>query len=207
MRAFAWFLALWLGVAPAWGDDSTPLLYSRSHIIINRAHMPVPLPWQNQPVENPSLLFDVDVRDAGVMRREEGWFDLGGIENGRGVMMMLAAPDIPPLGRANQYAPMDIVMVDKEGKIVQIVPDVVLNRLQEDIVPQTPVLAFLFLKGGSCEGLNIQPGDRVEYKLFRTSPLMLPGTGAHTGGDSPAVATPGTSAPGDAGGPADSPIP
>ncbi len=179
MRILTVFLLLWAGAALA--DTSSPLFYTRATIAVMRKSPPQktipPLPWsKEQPVvvaEASNVGFDVEVRDGMTLYNQKGWFNLSSPSEKNGVLMVFAAPGQPPVIPMTQYAPLDILLIDGEGTIAQIIPNITLSELDRDIVPPSPVLAFLFLKGGSCQKLSINPGDVVDYKLFRRPPTVL----------------------------------
>jgi uncharacterized membrane protein (UPF0127 family) len=175
------FLALVIPGA-AMADESLPLTYTRTHIIIARKHISEPaqpvLPWlpQGQATANANLIFDVEVRDAASLYNQKGWFNLSSPSEKSGILIVFAVPTVAPISPATQYSPLDILFVNREGKITQILPNINLSELQEDIYPASPILAFLFLKGGASESLAIAPGDEVQYKLFRKPPTILNAT-------------------------------
>jgi len=181
-QIFAW-LFLWMALSwAAMADESTPLFYTRSNIVVIRKTPPQktipPLPWQaqGQPTvvqDDPRVLFDVEVRDAMALYSQKGWFNLSSPSEKDGVLLAFSASGTTPIVHSTQYAPLDILLIDHEGTITQIIPNIKLSELDQDIVPSSPVLAFLFLKGGLCEKLSIRPGDTVEYKLFRKPPVVL----------------------------------
>jgi len=177
MKTLARFLLLLsLGwTMPSMADTSVPLLYTRSTIVITRYHLPPPMPWQgkNAPQENPRIPFDVEVRDAMTLYSQKGWYNLDSPSVKSGVLMMFRAPGISPIMRMTQYAPLDILFIDREGKITQIIPNINLSALDQEIMPENTVLAFLFLRGGTCKALSVNPGDIVDYKLFKKPPVIL----------------------------------
>lgn len=159
-------------------EYALPMLYSRAEIFIARhdaSAMPEPaLPWQNgAAAAPPKLSLQVEVRDAAILYRQEGWFSLSSPAEKTGTLLMLPTPDLMPIPPTMQYAPIDILMIDKEGKITQIIPQVIPAEIEEEIYPDSPVLAFLFLKGGECGKLSVKPGDMVEYELFKKPPAIL----------------------------------
>ena len=157
--------------------ENAGFAYSRTQISILRTHLkldPSLLPWQQQQaVENNKLMLDVEVRDGRSLYQQEGWFNLTNYDENSGVLLMFGAPSQPPIVRSAQYAPVDILFLDKEGKITQIVPNIQLAELAQEIVPAEPISAFLFLKAGLCEKRVIVPGDSVEYGQFKKSPIIL----------------------------------
>lgn len=157
-------------------SNSIPFYYARSSIIINRKSLPPlqDLPWQEQPTpQDPAIVFDVEVRDGMSMYNQKGWFNLSSYSEQTGVMLAFGEPTIQPIINSAQYAPVDILFIDKQGKITQIVPNILLSELDQDIYPNSEILAFLFLKGGSCANLSIHAGDDVQYSLFKKPPLIL----------------------------------
>jgi uncharacterized membrane protein (UPF0127 family) len=155
------------------------LTYTRTEIVLMRASMldkgPAPLPWQRDslPADSPGVIFSVEIRDGMTLYNQEGWYNLSGLSQKNGLLLLFSAPGIAPLAPMSQYAPLDVLMVDKEGTVIQIMPNLVLANLEEDMMPQSPILAFLFLPGGTCEANGINPGDRVIHKAFKRSPAVL----------------------------------
>ena len=178
MKWLALFLALMLPAA-ARGNDGA-LLYMRTPITITRQQPPPTeaLPWQDpktpQPAQVPAVTFDVEIREAAAYYRQEGWFSLSSPQENGAVLMVFATSGIAPISPSPHYAPLDILMINQEGVITQIVPNIQLSLLDRDIVPEKDVLAFMFIKGGSCEKLSIKPGDTLEYpKIFKKAPVVL----------------------------------
>lgn len=157
-------------------NNSTPFYYARTNIVINRKSLPPlqPLPWQDKPTpQDPTLAFDIEIRDGMSLYNQNGWFNLSSYSEQNGVMLAFSEPTIQPIVRSAQYAPVDILFIDKNGKITQIIPNILLSELDQEIYPSSEILAFLFLKGGSCKNLSINAGDEVQYSLFKKPPLIL----------------------------------
>ena len=167
---FLIMLALFL---PAFADESRPLFYSRETLTIQRK--PEVLPWQQdqQPQPISGITFDVEVRDAQSFYNQKDWFNLSGPTDDSGVLLVFAQAGKFPIIASKQYAPLDILFIDPQGHITQVVPNILLSSLAQQIMPQNPVLAFLFLKGGTCQNLNIKPGDTIDYKIFNKLPIVL----------------------------------
>jgi uncharacterized membrane protein (UPF0127 family) len=171
-------LQLWLAV-PSYATQQGPLAYSRTNIVLMRASMldkgPAPLPWQRDslPADSPGVIFSVEIRDGMTLYNQDGWYNLSGLSDKNGLMLIFTAPGIAPLAPMSQYAPLDILMIDKEGTVIQIMPNLVLANLEDDMMPHSPILAFLFLPGGTCEANGINPGDRVMHKVFKRAPAVL----------------------------------
>ena len=172
-------------------EPRTQIDYVRTNIVLLRKSMPKPTPHpiplqdgsqdksimppeEDSPeVENPALVFDVEIRDGMSLYNQSGWFNLSSYSDKSGVMMAFSKPDIKPIIRSTQYSPVDILFIDKQGNVTQIAPNILLSELEDDINPSAPILAYLFLKGGICEQLNINVGDEVQYSLFKKPPLIL----------------------------------
>lgn len=174
LRVMLAFLCLWAGAAQA--QDSA-FLYSKSQLAIIRKSLqqdPNMLPWQKQQAEELArIVFNVEVRDGRSLYNQKGWFSLSGYEERSGVLLAFSSPTLSPIVRSQQYAPVDILMIDRQGKVTQILPNIMLSDLEEGILPQSPILAFLFLKSGTCEQLVIAPGDMVEFSIFKKPPTVL----------------------------------
>lgn len=170
---------------PAWAEGVGGVMYSRANLTITRKNIPVPaepLPWEEEQEklpENPILTFDIEVRDALAFYRQQGLFSMNDVQENKGVFMIFPGPTPAPIRHQPQYAPIDIVLINQEGVIVQIIPNIVLAELDQDINPPTPILALLLLRGGTCADRFINPGDMVDYPIFkrpptvRTAPLVI----------------------------------
>ncbi len=172
----SFFLVAMLSAAPLYARE-LPMFYSRANVTLVRTHLPEPpapaLPWQDVVKENPEVTLDVEVRDATTLTKQKGWFNLSSLSDKKGVMAVFATESLSPIGASSQYAKLDILLADREGKITQIIPNISLAELEQDIYPASPVLAYLFLKGGTCERLSIAPGDFLEHTLFKKPPTVL----------------------------------
>jgi len=153
---------------------SAAIFYSKDKLRIHRKIIPKPatalMPWQ---VAEDAVDIDVEIRDGMSLYSQNGWFNLASYSEKEAVMMAFSEPAIQPIVNSAQYAPVDILFVDKQGKITQIVPSILLSDLEKDIIPDEPILAFLFLKGGACAELSINAGDEVEYSMFKKPPRIL----------------------------------
>jgi uncharacterized membrane protein (UPF0127 family) len=165
------------------GDKSVPVTYSRTTIILNRKNPPPPppaMPWQEDddnvtppPAQDNRLFLDIEMRDGNTLYNQGGWYNLASYDDKAGVMMAFNDGGMHPIIRSAQYAPVDILFIDKRGKITQIAPNILLSDLEEEIYPDVPVAAFLFLKGGRCAALSITPGDEIDHEFFKKSPTIL----------------------------------
>lgn len=186
----ACLLPLFAGMAQA---QNTPLIFRREAMtIVPKAPPPIvltedsvaaPAPKKDDKKEEnaeaeatPSapepLVFNVEVRGERAMRLE-GITSLARLDDTSGVMIMFGAPIDLPQMRLNIYTPIDALMVDEEGTIFQIMPELVLGQMAEDIPNRKPVLAFLYLKAGVCAEKGIVPGSRIEHPFFMPKPTVL----------------------------------
>lgn len=176
-RYYAWVLLLPLVAAgDAAADRAMPLSYSRTEIVITRAAPPASdmLPWQDAATYvDPGAAFDTEIREGTTLYRQEGWFNLSAQKEDGAVMLLFSVPVVTPIIASSQYAPLDILMISKEGRIEQIMPSLLLSELEEEIYPPNPILAFLFLPGGACEQYSIRPGDYVNHPRFKKPPKIL----------------------------------
>lgn len=168
-------LLIWLLPACAHAADSVPLFFTRSELIIQRAALPAseaPLPWQSIAPADLALSFDIELRDGGALYQQKGWFSLDMPADGTGMLLYFGAPILAPIPPASQYAPLDILLLDGQGRIAHIFPNLVLAELTEEIESPSPVVAFLIVRGGLCEARGIRSGDTVEHPLFKKPPVM-----------------------------------
>tara|TARA_B100001123_G_scaffold448988_1_gene612412 strand:+ start:3854 stop:4393 length:540 start_codon:yes stop_codon:yes gene_type:complete len=120
-----------------------------------------------EPIEIP-----VEIRGEQALATE--WLHLNNLfANDSGMLIMFDEARILPVRHRNLYMPVDILFIDQQGTILQILPDITLSELYQDVYPSTAMKAWLHLKGGSVEALNIQPGDHIDHPLFSPDPLML----------------------------------
>ncbi len=118
------------------------------------------------------IAMDVEIRSVQALQSE--WFySASQAQADKAVMIMFDPPTDVPLMNMRIYEPLDVIYIDEEGKIIQIVPEVVLADLQEPIGAEHLVRSWLFLQGGSAERLDIRPKDRVEHPLFNPRPRVL----------------------------------
>ncbi len=111
-----------------------------------------------------SLAFSVELavtpqqRARGLMFREEMAPDAG--------MIFLFDREAPrAFWMKNTYLPLDILFIDRAGRIVSIARDTV--PLSETPIPSdAPAMAVLELNAGTAAALDIAPGDRVVFRAF-----------------------------------------
>ncbi len=156
---------------------NAPILFSKEEVVIRRAQ-PVPepvMPWQTPGEQQmrPDIRLDTEIRDAATLVSQNGWFNLSSPADHQAVMLMMPKEEIATIPPSSQYAPLDILLIDKEGVIREIYPQLKLAELAEPITSQSAVLALLFLRGGVHESWVIKPGDSIIYKAFKKPPASL----------------------------------
>lgn len=147
------------------GAADMPLVYARSTLLI-KMKTPVDAAY-------PGVAFDTEIRDAEAASKVPGWFSIASMTDYKGAMLTYSAPTYVAINPSNEFAPADILMMDAYGNIVQLMPSIVLSELQETLLSAQPVVAVLYMKGGTCARHGIKPGDTVEYKLFKKRPVVL----------------------------------
>ncbi len=160
--------------------QNTPLVFRRESMTIIPKAPPVKVlteedegkeeKAETQPTD--PLVFNIEVRGERAMRLE-GITSLTRLQDDTGVMIMFGAPIDLPQMKLNIYTPVDALMVDEEGTIFQIMPELILGHMAEDVPNRKPVLAFLYLKSGICAEKGIRPGSRIEHPYFMPKPTVL----------------------------------
>lgn len=74
---------------------------------------------------------------------------------------------------ANVYAPIDMIAIDKMGKILEIWPNIILANIASPILLPIESYAVLYLAGNRAGQLGILPNDRVENELFAKPTMSL----------------------------------
>ena len=174
MKRLAFAMIVWVLLMPfAKADESVPLFYTRTNLTLIRQSVK-PLPWN--PAESASaadINFDTEIRDGATLYNQQGWYNLSAPSENSAVMLVFGAPLLAPITPSANYAPLDILLIDSHGTVIKIFPKLRLSSLQEEIYPDQPITAFLFLRSGACEALSINPGDYVQYKIFKRPPATL----------------------------------
>ncbi len=82
-----------------------------------------------------------------------------------GMLFVYPAPTVAMMWMKNTLIPLDMLFVDKTGRIVNIAERTVPESL-DVIAAAAPVRAVIELNGGTAARLGIKPGDEVRYPLF-----------------------------------------
>ncbi len=154
--------------------EEAPLAYQRGALrILRQADTDSGMmPWQ-QEASGPA--FQVEIRSAEQLK-SPGWFNLSEYGEQNGLLLALAKPGQISIAPVNQFAPVDIFLINEYGEIEQIMPNLVLADLSSAQISDMPVLAALYTKGGTAERLGIQPGDRTLHPMFKKRPVVLRNT-------------------------------
>lgn len=162
-RAFLLVLALFTAT-PAHAFEA-PLAYAKSELRIAIQH----------PVRPKDTLvhFDTEIRSSDSAKASPGWYNFATMGDFKAAMVLYNAPQTITIARSTDYAAKDILFVDADGVIQQILPSLIAVDLQDAISSTTPMKAIIYMQGGACAKLGIQPGDQVQYGLFRKKPTVI----------------------------------
>lgn len=153
-----------------------PLVYRRDILTI---HPPAPVVVQEETADSsPPAPPRAPVELATELRSEQAlrldWVhSLSRLGERDSMTIIFDPPRYSAIYPLNFYQPLDILSIDPRGRIIQIVPELVLFELGEAIDSGEPIRARLFLPGGTAEALGIRPGDRVQHPLFTPGPRIL----------------------------------
>jgi uncharacterized protein len=82
-----------------------------------------------------------------------------------GMLFIYPQPTVATMWMRNTLIPLDMLFVDKSGRIVNIHQRAVPGSL-EIISAAAPVEAVIELNGGTAARLGIKPGDTVRHAIF-----------------------------------------
>jgi len=82
-----------------------------------------------------------------------------------GMLFDFKEPTMATMWMHNTLIPLDMLFVDRNGRIVNIAERTV-PESDEIIAAAAPVRAVIELNGGTAARLGIRPGDRVLYPIF-----------------------------------------
>jgi uncharacterized membrane protein (UPF0127 family) len=165
-------LVLWATAAQA---QVTPLIFAREDIRIESPKIQQVLTAekpQEAPPAHPPLLFNIEVRPEDALRLEY-IHTLNSLTDDSGVMIAFSAPSVVALPSFKVPTPVDALFVLDNGRIEQILPNVVLSELTQEITTKSPIKGFLFLKAGTVAALGIRPNDVVSGKTFTPAPPLM----------------------------------
>lgn len=129
-------------------------------------------PKKSAPPARMPVKINTEIRSDQALKLD--WIaSLNRMKDDEGVMILFTPPVQLSLMPMNVYDPLDVLFVDREGRIMQIAPNIDLLNLSDGVQAKSAVRAWFFLKGGEAERLRIQPGDWVQHPLFRPKPTIL----------------------------------
>ena len=115
---------------------------------------------------------NVEIRPQDALRLE--WIHtLNTLPEDKGVMIVLEEAMPLPLMPLQVFTPVDVIVLDTQGLVSQLIPNVVLAGLSQEIVASRPTKAFLYMKAGTIEVYALEPNDRVEHPYFRPEQTVL----------------------------------
>ncbi len=85
-----------------------------------------------------------------------------------GLLFLFEQEDTYSMWMKNTYLPLDIAFIDRNGRIVEITTNTT-PESQLPIKAPKPVLAVLEIPAGSAKKWNLQKGDQLRLKYFRSS--------------------------------------
>ena len=97
----------------------------------------------------------------GLMNRDELAAD-------HGMLFVFNKPEIQTMWMKNTHIPLDMLFIDKAGRIKHIAP--MARPYDEKVISsQVPVSFVLEINGGQAEKLGINVGDMLQHRLFSNS--------------------------------------
>ena len=165
------FAALALSFAQSAYAVETPLVYARSSLKI------LPLAPEVKEGETPPpapepIIIDVEIRPNGVFE-QPGMYFTRTLREDEVYLQPFAPGAYPSIAAANVYTPLDVVVINNEGKVVKLFPSLVLHDLAQPIMLQQDHRAILFMAEGNAKNLALQPGAQVSHPLFAPQPKPL----------------------------------
>jgi uncharacterized protein len=142
--AFSWLI---MGLSPI--ADKPEVKFEQEKIAVKTA--------------NGEYTFDTEIAktkeqlETGLMYRES-------LAQNKAMLFMLPGNERVGMWMKNTLIPLDMLFIDKLGKIVYIARNTKPNSLDIISAGDKPVNAVLELKAGTAEAKNINIGDKVIYK-------------------------------------------
>lgn len=108
--------------------------------------------------------FDVEIA-ATDLSREYGLMCRPKMTDHHGMLFEFATPAEQTFWMKNTYIPLDIIYIDKAGRIVSIARNA--KPFDETPLPSFgPATGVLEINGGLADRLGIKPGDQVDHRFF-----------------------------------------
>lgn len=112
--------------------------------------------------------FIVEIADTE-KERQKGLMYRTSLESDKGMLFIFNEEGIYPFWMKNTLIPLDILWLDKEGKIEYIEEDAQPCKNNEEcknIVPNNPGKYVLELNSGTAEKIGMKEGDKLNSLLF-----------------------------------------
>ena len=171
MRILA-LLGVWI-VASAFmvTSASNPLLFTREVITI--VPKQAPLDEDGFPgAPRLDITYLAEVRDERALHLEE-MHSLTQLAENSAIAIAYNAPTVIALPRYHVRQKMDVLFVDDEGTILQMLPSHIPAESNAQLISDTPIKAWVYLKEGQIAARDIRPQDRVEGSMFTPPPPII----------------------------------
>lgn len=99
-------------------------------------------------------------------QQEIGMMYRRSVEPDAGMLFLFPHPRVASFWMMNTYVPLDLLFIDKDGRIESIAPNAEPHSL-DPMQSRGPVVAVLEIAGGRAAELGIAEGDRVLNKELR----------------------------------------
>ena len=109
--------------------------------------------------------FNIEIANTPITR-QRGLMERRHLELDAGMLFDYTKPRQIHMWMKNTFIPLDMIFIDRSGRIVLIVENT--TPFSTDVIASPgPVLAVLELNGGTAARLAIKTGDRVIHDIFR----------------------------------------
>jgi uncharacterized membrane protein (UPF0127 family) len=144
---------------------ASPVIFSRSNLTIHS---------QSNDEENKQTehTFTVEIKSPQLLENQN-FFSLPSLSATHAIMIAYPNPTDAPITYQQIFTPLDILVIDRHGEIIKILPNLVLSQLQQDVLVAKPYLALLFLQSGIAETSGIKPKNLIKFKLFQNRTVVL----------------------------------
>ena len=161
-----------LYVLPVWAQSSMVFKREVIKIIPQESNETQQEDKESKTPPRAPISFYSDFRSQQVL--EMDWvMSLSRISEKRTMTILFDPPRYDAIYPQPLHQPLDILLVNPHGTIVQIMPELVLSNLSQAVESSEPIRARIILKGGAVEALGIIPGDRVDHPAVAPAPKVL----------------------------------
>jgi uncharacterized protein len=114
------------------------------------------------------LVFDVWMADTPA-RQQQGLMFVRSLPPMRGMLFVHENPRPMSMWMKNTYIPLDMVVIDTQGRIQEIVENATPHSL-DTLRSKLPAKAVLEIGGGEARRLGLKAGQRVRHPALETAP-------------------------------------